>query len=103
MWRLEVARNQERVLRAAEFKEFATRSGGHGLIPAHETAPLPEGNLDRRMQDIASKDPARALRFEFDAHVAGRVTRRGAQGQTDRKSTRLNSSHVVTSRMPSSA
>ena len=35
--------------------------------------------------------------------AATNATKRGLSAQVDRKSTRLNSSHVVTSRMPSSA
>ena len=55
-------------------------------------------------------DPARALVLDHLTTNQGlrladnhNSLKAGARGPTDRKSTRLNSSHVVTSRMPSSA
>ena len=44
------------------------------------------------------------LRASFSADILAKVTALvGAQAHGDRKSTRLNSSHAITSRMPSSA
>ena len=61
-------------------------------VETEGTYPLPEAQLDRFLLKIHVKYPSRVEELE----IARRQT-------TDRKSTRLNSSHVVTSRMPSSA
>ena len=50
-------------------------------IPAHAGAPFPQGNLDRRVQDVAGEDADRPLRSELDAKMAGRVPGRGAERQ----------------------
>ena len=61
-----------------------------------------------RLERIVALHPDLVLGFsDLQADIAATLIRRGvavhAFNQRDRKSTRLNSSHVVTSRMPSSA
>ena len=64
-------------------------------------------DLSAEFKALADYRPTHKVRFVtaaslFDGHDAAiNIMRRILQG--DRKSTRLNSSHVVTSRMPSSA
>ena len=72
-------------------------------------APDPQGfrNFSQRYRQRFGSDPVRTATLSYDAValVAALVKTQGAQrfSETDRKSTRLNSSHSQQSRMPSSA
>ena len=69
----------------------------HPFVVAHRgaSATLPEHTL--AAYDLALKEGADGVECDV------RLTRDGHLVCVDRKSTRLNSSHCVTSRMPSSA
>ena len=75
-------------------------------IPFHSRWRHFVANGDNRWADIASRakwpDRATRARAEFDLAIVSVLLDAGA-GRRDRKSTRLNSSHFVPSRMPSSA
>ena len=67
----------------------AQSSKGHGRTPW----------LDEKSETPLIDDYVQRLGSFLEAMVDGRIE----ASELDRKSTRLNSSHVVTSRMPSSA
>ena len=71
------------------------------------------GKVADTFNDIVAANQHMSQELKRVGHVVGKQGKtrertrfhesRGAWGEIDRKSTRLNSSHVVTSRMPSSA
>jgi FKBP-type peptidyl-prolyl cis-trans isomerase len=80
----------------------ATAQSGQS-VTVHYTGWLHDASAPngRGRQFDSSKDRGEPFEFDLDA---GRVIRGWDEGvQGDRKSTRLNSSHRLTSRMPSSA
>ena len=85
--------------------------GGEGLACAGDALPdllkLPADLLDLGESGVGRRSlgfelPKRLLSF-FDLPLQGVVLLLGDLALLDRKSTRLNSSHPTTSRMPSSA
>ena len=82
-----------------------------GIFIFRETASVSYTHLMSKMgistvQSYHSAQIFEAVGFndEFiDRYFAGTVSRVGGMGIADRKSTRLNSSHIQKSRMPSSA
>ena len=75
-------------------------------LAAHDATELRAGQKNLQLEDFVDADAARDP-GHFEAHGKLRaMDRDGVQAEVifpDRKSTRLNSSHITPSRMPSSA
>ena len=84
---------------ALEIAEALVRSNGVDVIVVDSVAALvPRAELDGEMGDSLPGLQARLM-----SQALRKLTAIVAQSNTDRKSTRLNSSHIQKSRMPSSA
>ena len=70
--------------------------------PARISPRLQEHSLDAHVESHPDRVLSRGL-FDEGFELLGYARRQRTQGRRDRKSTRLNSSHAITSRMPSSA
>ena len=75
--------------------------GSVSVAPADIWAALTGGDCDPAIRDIILR--IRLLKAVTALLAGAALAASGLQMQTDRKSTRLNSSHNVASRMPSSA
>src|ERR1043166_8759378 len=76
-------------------------AAAQALIPGPNQYPAMRGRIELRRAIAAHTRRFYGLDLDPDKNVV--VTSGGTEALTDRKSTRLNSSHVSESRMPSSA
>ena len=84
----------------------ASRTGAEradAVVDCRGTTVIP-GLIDSHCHVVLGDYTPRQKTVDFlDSYVHGGITRVVSAGEGDRKSTRLNSSHRLTSRMPSSA